>query len=254
MPGTRNQATSVADDFRIFATCRNLISPLTDRLTSAPVMVHNTRPRSWTRPMWNSPNPRDSHVGRGRPTGHSTGHTLAGVHAFPFPLPGHRPLKAEIASSNPAHPAKYWSACPINARFGDCPTAGIFSQRLAVPQRYTRTTGDLYVRTGRCQEEGGHRPDEQPQIAPVRRHRKLQTPAVYTMPHFYAMEHVPWHHAAHLSYYRAHTCRPSLSRSSKTTIGNPWTRRKSVSLVMKSAQPTRRAIAAWRASGVLKPV
>ena len=106
MPGTRNQATSVADDFRIFATCRNLISPLTDRLTSALVMVHNTRPRSWTRPMWNAPNPRDSHVGRGRPTGHSTGHTLAEFHAFPFRLPpllpGHRPLKAEIAGLNPA--------------------------------------------------------------------------------------------------------------------------------------------------------
>ena len=44
------------------------------------------------------------------------------------------------------------------------------------------------------------------------------------------------------------------TRSSRTTIGKPWTRRKSMSLVMKIEQPDRRAVEACRASGVFKPV
>ena len=46
----------------------------------------------------------------------------------------------------------------------------------------------------------------------------------------------------------------SSTRSLSITTGNPCTRRKSVSLVMKSAQLARRAVAAWSASVVLRPV
>ena len=59
---------------------------------------------------WNAPNPRAGHAGWGRSTGHSTGHSPAGSHTLSLlttsPLPGHRPLKAEIVGSNPARATK----------------------------------------------------------------------------------------------------------------------------------------------------
>ena len=55
-------------------------------------------------------------------------------------------------------------------------------------------------------------------------------------------------------HFQAHTCPHYQSKSSKTVVGNSRIRRKSLSLVMKSAQPAHRAVAAWRASGVPKPV